>query len=98
MVGALACGLVFHGTRKLIPTYLAEVVGTGILGGILAYPIAAFIMGKEVAVFAFVVPFLISTIGGTIIAAVILTVLHQTGVLGRLHDMIDEVETAKTAA
>ena len=99
MVGALACGLVFKYTRKLIPTYLAEVIGTGILGGLLAYPVAAFLLGKEVAAFAFVLPFLVSTAGGTLIAAIIVTALQHTHVLEKLQTMVeDESEPVKKAA
>ena len=38
MCGALLCGLVYHYTRGIMPTLLAEVFGTGIVGGLLAYP------------------------------------------------------------
>jgi energy coupling factor transporter S component ThiW len=99
MVGALACGLVYSFTKKYVATYAAEIVGTGVLGGMLAYPIAAFILGKEAALFTFVVPFLVSTAGGTLIAAVIITALHQTKVLGKLQDMVASDEaTSKEAA
>lgn len=99
MVGALACGLVYAKTKNYIATYVAEVIGTGVLGGMLAYPIAAFILGKEAALFTFVVPFLVSTAGGTLIAAIIITALHQTKVLGKLQDMVTgDEETSKEAA
>jgi energy coupling factor transporter S component ThiW len=45
-----------------------EILGTGILGGLLAFPMAYFLMGKKVAALFFVAPFLISTIGGSLIA------------------------------
>ncbi len=89
MVGALCCGLVFRFTRKYIPTYLAEIVGTGVLGGMLAYPIAVLVMGKEAAIFTYVLPFFISTFGGTVIAAVLVTALQQTKVLAKLQEMLD---------
>jgi energy coupling factor transporter S component ThiW len=47
---------------------IGEIFGTGILGGLLAFPIAYFVMGKNIAALFFVTPFLISTIGGSIIA------------------------------
>ncbi len=40
MVGALCCGLVYHFSHKLSLTCAAEALGTGILGGIAAYPVA----------------------------------------------------------
>ena len=93
--GALCCGLVYKYTGKLTLTYIAEVIGTGIIGGLLAYPVAAFVMGKEVALFVYVVPFLVSTVGGTIIAAILVTVLKHNHVLERLQNMVKEGKIAK---
>ncbi|MBP3279085.1 MAG: energy coupling factor transporter S component ThiW [Butyrivibrio sp.] len=90
MIGALCCGLVYKHTGKLTFTYIAEVIGTGILGGLLAYPVAAFVMGKEVALFVYVVPFLVSTIGGTVIAAVLITILKANHTLEVLQNMVKE--------
>lgn len=84
MVGALLCGLAYRRTGSLKAAYLAEIVGTGILGGTLCYPVAAFLMGKEVAVFFYVVPFLMSTVCGTAIAALLIAVLNRSGALGYL--------------
>lgn len=82
MIGALCCGLMFHYTKKLIPTYAAEIVGTGIIGGMLAWPIALLLMGnRTAALFTYVLPFLVSTIGGTLIAAFLIAVLSKTKAL-----------------
>ena len=95
MIGALCCGLVYKYTGKLTFTYVAEIIGTGIIGGLLAYPVAAFVMGKEVALFVYVVPFLVSTVGGTLIAAVLITVLKQNHVLEKLQNMLKESRGAR---
>ena len=95
MIGALCCGLVYKYTGKLTFTYVAEIIGTGIIGGLLAYPVAAFVMGKEVALFVYVVPFLVSTVGGTLIAAVLITVLKQNHVLEKLQNMLKESRVAR---
>ena len=58
--------------------YLGEVIGTGILGGMLCYPIASMMMGQKAALFTFVGPFLASTLCGTVIAAVIITALYKS--------------------
>lgn len=85
MVGALCCGLVYAGCRKLAPTCLAEALGTGILGGLCAYPVAKLLMGMEpVGLFVYVVPFLISTVAGSILAFVLITVLEKGGALNQL--------------
>ena len=38
MIGAFCCGMVYAKWKKLAPTCVAEALGTGILGGIAAYP------------------------------------------------------------
>ena len=84
MCGALLAGLLYHYTKKLPLAYIGEVVGTGIIGGLLSYPIALLLMGNsEAALFTYVVPFLISTVGGTIIAMVLIAALKGTKVLDK---------------
>jgi energy coupling factor transporter S component ThiW len=82
MIGALLCGLTYRYTKKLIPTYAAEIIGTGILGGMVAYPIALLILQNRAAVlFTYVLPFLVSTVGGTLIAAILIAVFAKTKAL-----------------
>lgn len=84
MIGALFCGIVFHKTENIPLTLAAEVFGTGILGGLCAYPVAIFFLGAkagEVAFYAYIIPFLISTAGGAILSAVLLGALQKTGAL-----------------
>ena len=84
MCGALLAGLLYKAFNKLPFAYIGEVVGTGIIGGMLAFPIAALIMGNATAtLFTFVIPFLISTCGGTIIAIIIATALDKAGLIAR---------------
>lgn len=84
MLGALLCGIAFWKSRNIPMTLLAEVFGTGILGGLCAYPIAILFMGMqagEIAFYAYIIPFLVSTVGGAVISAVLLGALKTTGVL-----------------
>lgn len=84
MFGALLCGLVYHKTKKLLPTLVGEVFGTSILGGLCAYPVAILLMGKsagDIAFYAYIIPFLVSTAGGAVIAGVLLFSLQRSGVL-----------------
>ena len=83
----LIAGLLYKYTRKLPAAYAGEIFGTGIVGGMLSYPIARLVMGNgQAALFTFVVPFLISTVAGTILGAVITMSLHRTGYLSRVQD------------
>lgn len=72
MIGALLAGQIYRITKNNYATAIGEIFGTAILGGFLAVPIATFVMGNAVGAFAYVVPFLISTTGGSIIAVIIL--------------------------
>ena len=90
MCGALLSGLLYKQFKVLPAAWIGEVFGTAVIGGMLAYPIASAIMGNaNAALFTFVVPFLISTVGGTIIAAVITLALQSRGVIGRLREEIE---------
>ena len=87
MFGALLCGIVYWKTKHIAATLVGEVFGTSILGGLCAYPVAIFLMGKsaaDIAFYAYIVPFLISTAGGALISAVILFSLQKAGALSRL--------------
>ena len=85
MVGALLCGLVCRYTKNLKLTCLAEAFGTGVLGGIAAYPVAKYIMGSAPAgLFVYVIPFLISTAAGSILAYILVTILEKGGVFAQL--------------
>lgn len=75
MIGALLAGVLYRKTEKNLFAVSGEIFGTGILGGLLAFPIANLIMGKKVGALFFIAPFLISTIGGSILAYLILSVL-----------------------
>lgn len=84
MCGALLCGIVYHKTKNLLATLCGEVFGTGIIGGLLAWPVAVFLMGKaagDIAFYAYIVPFLVSTAGGAIIAGALLAALSRAGAL-----------------
>ena len=84
MLGALLCGIAFWKSRNIPLTLLAEVFGTGVLGGLCAYPVAILFLGMqagEIAFYAYVIPFLVSTVGGAVISAVLFGALKNTGVL-----------------
>jgi energy coupling factor transporter S component ThiW len=88
MLGALCCGLAYRYTSRLLPTYVAEIAGTGILGGMMAYPVATWLLGKDAALFTYVIPFLVSTCGGTLMAAVLTAVLYRTHALRELQKVL----------
>lgn len=87
MCGALLCGILYHKTENLLATLCGEVFGTGIIGGLLAWPVAVLLMGKaagDIAFYAYIVPFLVSTVGGSIIAGVVLIALEKNSALKKM--------------
>ena len=96
MCGALLSGVLYaiiskkHLVLKRIMAYAGEIIGTGVIGGMLAFPIAALIMGNaQAGLFTFVIPFLISTVGGTIIAIVVVEIMAGTGILKWLKGQLE---------
>ena len=96
MIGALLCGLAYKamkGQSAALPvTLLAEIFGTGILGGLCAYPIATLFMGVDaasVAFYAYIIPFLISTIGGSVIAGLVIAALQSGGTLSKMQATLE---------
>ena len=79
MIGAFFSGLLYQKFRKLPLAYIGELVGTGLLGGIGAFFMATLVMNKEAAFFAYVPAFFLSSLGGTILAAVLVPALKKAG-------------------
>lgn len=92
MFGALLCGLAYRRTKSIPVTLLAEVFGTAVLGGLCAYPVAIFLMGRsaaDIAFYAYIVPFLISTAAGAILSAVLIFALRRTGALRSMQQALE---------
>ena len=85
MIGALCCGLAYMAFRKLWLTCIAEASGTGILGGLAAYPVAKLFMGLNPGgLFVYIVPFLVSTVVGSILAYFLVGALQKGGVISQI--------------
>ncbi len=80
MIGAFLAGVWYMKTGRLRAAVGGEILGTGILGGLAAYPVAKFILGKDVAALFFIVPFLVSTVGGSILGYFIVKHLAKQAV------------------
>lgn len=74
MIGAFLAGLIYQKSKKIVFAVFGEIIGTGIIGAIIAYPIATLFLGKKVALFAYIIPFSISCTGGAIIAYIFLNI------------------------
>ena len=86
MCGALLGALAYWRTNHIPLTLLAEVLGTAVLGGLCAYPVAILALGQsagEIAFYAYIIPFFISTAAGAALSGVILGALSRSGALKR---------------
>lgn len=84
--GAFLSG-VFYKLFKgnLLMAVLGEIIGTGIIGAIMSYPVMTFIWGKEGLSWFFYVPsFICGTLIGGSIAYVFLKKLSKNGVLSKI--------------
>ncbi|MBA4686199.1 MAG: energy coupling factor transporter S component ThiW [Candidatus Galacturonibacter soehngenii] len=84
MCGALLSGLMYRYSKNIYGAVLGEVFGTGIVGAILAYPIAALFLSSTVAIYGFILPFLTSTVVGSSLSLLLLITLKRSSVLFRL--------------
>lgn len=90
MCGALLGGVLYRYGKKLPFAYAGELIGTAVFGGMLSYPAADFFMGnKQAAIFTFVVPFFISSCGGTIFAVLLMMPLKKSGILGKMKESLE---------
>lgn len=74
MVGIFLAGILYRKFKRIEVAVVGEVVGTGIIGALIAYPLAALVLGREVALFVYIVPFSLSSILGSVIAYIILKI------------------------
>ena len=81
-IGSLMAFPGSHFSKRISLTCVAEALGTGVLGGLAAYPIAKLLMGLEPAGFTvYMLPFFISTAAGSVLAFVLLKILEKSRVL-----------------
>lgn len=93
MVGALLCGVIYWKTKNIPATLAGEVFGTAVLGGLCAYPVAILLMGQsasQMAYYAYIIPFLISTGAGAIISGAVIYSLKKAGVLQAMTESLEE--------
>ena len=105
--GAFLSGMFYRLSRgKLVWAFLGEVIGTGIIGAILSYPVMTWIWGKTGLTWFFYVPsFIAGTLIGGTIAFVFLAALRRTGMLtkiqralgARTYDLSNAVSPASAA-
>lgn len=73
LFGAALAGLAYRAARRPAAAMAGEVVGTGLLGGLAAFPVARWLLGQaEAAWFFYVVPFTVSSLLGALVGGLLL--------------------------
>jgi energy coupling factor transporter S component ThiW len=78
MIGAFFAGFLYKRYRKSWTAALGEIFGTGVLGALLSVPVARLLLQTSAAAFAFVPPFLVSSITGAAIGLAVVAALRKT--------------------
>lgn len=86
MIGAFLASILFLKTKRMIWAFSGELIGTGIIGALVSYPIATLFLGREAALFGFVPSFLVSSFAGALLGYILLKALVKTNSLGGLLD------------
>lgn len=89
--GAFLSGVFYHMSKgKIIFAVLGEIIGTGIIGAIVSYPVMNYVWGKEGLTWLFYVPsFICGTLIGGSIAYVFLRKFADNGLLAQAQNMLD---------
>ncbi len=77
--GALMAGFAYLFFKRVYAAGIGEVLGTGLIGALVAIPLARWILGFEGLAFAFIIPFTLSSIAGAILGALILQLWKKSG-------------------
>lgn len=81
--GAALSGILYHVSKgKLWAAVLGEIIGTGIIGALVSYPVMALLWGRNEITWLFYVPgFLMASLFGGSIAYVCLVSMQHNGIL-----------------
>lgn len=89
--GAFLSGLLYKKYNTFISACIGEVIGTGIIGSIISFPVMKFIAGdSKVALFTFTPSFIIATIIGSGIAYILLKALEKNGSLAQMKESLND--------
>lgn len=88
--GAFLSGVFYRLSKgKLVAAVLGEVIGTGLIGAVMSYPVMTYLCGREGLSWLFYVPsFTCGTLIGGSIAFFFLRKLADNGMLARMQEML----------
>ncbi len=88
--GATLSGLLYRASKgNLLFAVIGEVIGTGIIGSIVSYPIMKFLVGKgSLSLFFYTPMFLTATLMGGSVAYLFLITLKKNGMLQKIQNSL----------
>ncbi|MGL5379117.1 energy coupling factor transporter S component ThiW [Clostridium sp.] len=88
--GAFLSGALYKMSNgKIIFAVIGEIIGTGVIGAIVSYPVMTFLVGKEgLTAFYYVPMFISATILGGSMAYIFLLSLRKTGMLVKIQNRL----------
>ncbi|MGM0396723.1 MAG: energy coupling factor transporter S component ThiW [Bacillota bacterium] len=75
--GAMLAGIAYRHFRKSYAAGIGEVIGTGLVGSLAAFPLSKFLLGSETGAFFFIPPFIISSVGGAVLGIFVVRSLKR---------------------
>lgn len=77
MIGAFLSAWLYRQTGKVWAACLGEVIGTGLIGGYVAYLVSAYVLGSRAGALAMIVPFLASSAIGAALAGIVIALVPE---------------------
>ena len=81
MIGAWLSAYLYKKYNAIWAAALGEIIGTGLIGALVSYPIAHFLLGKPLALLTLITSFSMSSIAGACIGFVVLQILSRRNLL-----------------
>ena len=81
MIGAWLSAYLYKKYNAIWAAALGEIIGTGIIGALVSYPIAHFLLGKPLALLTLITSFSMSSIVGACIGFIVLQILSRRHLL-----------------
>ncbi|MGI6029874.1 MAG: energy coupling factor transporter S component ThiW [Eubacteriales bacterium] len=91
VIGAFLSGLLYRMFHKNIAAVIGEIIGTGVIGSMVSYPVMTFIMKQGgLSLFYYTPSFVIATILGGSLAWLFLLALGKTGQLEKFQKELNQ--------
>lgn len=80
-MGAWLSAYLYKKYNALWAAALGEIIGTGLIGALVSYPIANFLLGKPLALLTLITSFAMSSVAGAFIGFIVLQILSRRHLL-----------------